>query len=111
MDCDGHPENVLSRDELLDGVLMYWLPASGASSARICRESFATLSGDRTPITVATGVSIYPHEILRASQRWCEERYTQLSHHNTLDKGDHFAVCEQPDLFASELRTCCGQVR
>ena len=25
-DCDGHPENVLSRDELLDNVMLYWLP-------------------------------------------------------------------------------------
>ena len=24
-DCNGHPENVLSRDELLDNVMMYWL--------------------------------------------------------------------------------------
>ncbi|MFP6639354.1 MAG: epoxide hydrolase, partial [Myxococcota bacterium] len=28
MDCDGHPENVLTRDELLDNVMMYWLPAA-----------------------------------------------------------------------------------
>ncbi len=33
-DCDGHPENVLSRDELLDNVMFYWLPATGASSAQ-----------------------------------------------------------------------------
>jgi epoxide hydrolase len=25
-DCDGHPENVLTRDELLDNVMLYWLP-------------------------------------------------------------------------------------
>ena len=24
-DCDGHPENVLSKDELLDNVMFYWL--------------------------------------------------------------------------------------
>ena len=24
-DCDGHPENVLTRDELLDNVMLYWL--------------------------------------------------------------------------------------
>ena len=31
-DCDGHPENVLTRDELLDNVMLYWLPGTGASS-------------------------------------------------------------------------------
>ncbi len=39
-DCDGDPENVLSRDELLDNVMFYWLTASGASSARLYWESF-----------------------------------------------------------------------
>ena len=33
-DCDGHPENVLTKDELLDNVMFYWLTATGASSAR-----------------------------------------------------------------------------
>ena len=39
-DCDGHPENVLTRDELLDNVMLYWLPAAAASSARLYWESF-----------------------------------------------------------------------
>ncbi len=111
MDCDGHPENVLSRDELLDNVMMYWLTAAGASSARICWESFATLIGDRTPIGLPTGISVYPAEIFRASRRWCEERYTRLIHYNALDKGGHFAAFEQPALFVNELRTCFRQLR
>ena len=32
MDCDGHPENIASKDELLDNVMMYWLTDSAASS-------------------------------------------------------------------------------
>lgn len=35
MDCDGHPENVVSRDELLDNIMMYWLTNSATSSARL----------------------------------------------------------------------------
>jgi len=34
-DSDGHPENALTRDELLDNVMLYWLPANAASSARL----------------------------------------------------------------------------
>ena len=41
MDCDGHPENVLTSDELLDNVMMYWATASAASSARMYWESFS----------------------------------------------------------------------
>ena len=41
-DCNGHPENVLTRDELLDNVMLYWLSANAASSARLYWESFRT---------------------------------------------------------------------
>ncbi len=39
-DCDGHPENVLTRDEMLDNVMLYWVTGSATSSARIYWESF-----------------------------------------------------------------------
>ena len=48
MDCDGHPENVLSRDELLDNVMLYWVTASAASSARLYWESFNTFGPRRS---------------------------------------------------------------
>src|SRR4029079_18915098 len=39
-DCNGHPENVVTRDELRDNVMLYWLPGTAASSARLYWESF-----------------------------------------------------------------------
>ncbi|MBX9606037.1 MAG: epoxide hydrolase 1 [Gammaproteobacteria bacterium] len=110
-DCHGHPENVLTRDELLDNVMMYWLTASGASSARIYWESFNMLFREKPQIHVPVGVSVYPHEIFRASRRWCEERYTKLIHYNALDRGGHFAAFEQPALFLNEVRSTFRQVR
>src|SRR6202043_3876565 len=90
MDCDGHPENVLTRDELLDNVMMHWLPATGASSARLYWESFNMRSLDAVP--APAGVSIFPKEIFRASRRWAEKRFTDLRYWNELDKGGHFAA-------------------
>lgn len=110
-DCDGHPERALSRDEMLDNIMMYWLPASGASSARLYWESFNDLVGPKPPIHMPTGVSVFRREIFRASKRWCEERYEKLIHFNTLDKGGHFAAFEQPALFVDEVRNCFRQVR
>src|SRR4029078_1079157 len=46
-DCDGHPENILRRDELLDNVMLYWVTATAASSARLYWESFG--ANRRTP--------------------------------------------------------------
>ncbi len=110
-DCEGHPENVLTRDELLDNVMLYWLPDAGASSARIYWESFAIMGAQQTPIRLPAGVSIFPREIARASRRWAEERFTQLVHYNVLEKGGHFAAFEQPETFLSEVRTCFRQMR
>ena len=38
-DHGGHLENVLTRDELLDNLMLYWLPRTGASAARLYWES------------------------------------------------------------------------
>lgn len=110
-DSDGHPENVLSRDELLDNIMMYWLPGTGASSARLYWESFNIVGKPQQEISMPSGVSIFPHEIFRASKRWVEERYTGLVHFNTLDKGGHFAAFEQPTSFTNEVRTCFRHMR
>ncbi len=110
-DCDGHPENALTRDQMLDNIMMYWLPGAGASSARLYWESFGVLTQPKQAIKMPAGASIFPREIFRASKRWCEERYSHLIHYNVLDKGGHFAAFEQPATFVDELRTCFRQVR
>ncbi len=112
-DCDGHPENVLTKDELLDNVMLYWLPGTGASSARIYWESFEqSFMGDtQERITVPTGASIFPKEIVRISRRWAEGRFSNIVYWNELDRGGHFAAYEQPDLFVDELRAFFGLVR
>jgi epoxide hydrolase len=109
MDCDGHPENVLSRDELLDNVMMYWLTASGASSARMYWESFR-IFGSTTPVELPTGVASFPKEILRAPRGWCEANYN-ITHWTTMPRGGHFAAFEQPGLFVDDIRTFFVTVR
>jgi pimeloyl-ACP methyl ester carboxylesterase len=108
-DCDGHPENLLTRDELLDNVMMYWLPATGASSARLYWESFNTQNRDTVP--APTGLSIFPKEIFRSSRRWAEKRFTDLRYWNELDKGGHFAAFEQPTSYVDEVRAFFRLVR
>ena len=108
-DCDGHPENVLSRDELLDNVMMYWLPQTGASSARLYWESFATPPVEE--VEIATGCSIFPKEIIRCSRRWAEKRFRNIVYWNELSKGGHFAAFEQPELFVNEIRSSFRSLR
>jgi pimeloyl-ACP methyl ester carboxylesterase len=108
-DRDGHPEDAYTRDELLDNVMLFWLPGTGASSARLYWESFNTPPMD--PVQVPVGCSIYPNEIFRASKRWAEKRFGSLLHWNELDKGGHFAAFEQPEIFVDEVRTCFRSLR
>jgi hypothetical protein len=112
-DCerDGsrHPENVLSRDELLDNVSLYWLTNSAASSARLYWESFN--NPGTGPIDMPAGCSIFPREIFRSSRRWAEQRFSKLVYWRELDQGGHFAALEQPTAFIGELRDCFRLMR
>ena len=101
-DCDGHPENALSRDDLLDNVMLYWLPDNGASSARLYWESFHDQNME--PVTVPTGCSIFPKEIVRFSRRWVESRFTDIRWWGEPERGGHFAAFEQPEIFVDEVR-------
>lgn len=104
-----HPENVLSKDELLDNVMFYWLNNTSASSGRLYWESFNSANLD--PINMPVGCSIFPKELFRCSRRWAEKRFTNLIHFNELDKGGHFAALEQPVTFLEEVRSCFRTLR
>jgi epoxide hydrolase len=108
-DCDGHPENVISRDELLDNVMLYWVTGSGASSARLYWESFNRFVTDGR-VDLPTGVAAFPKEILRTPRRWCEAAYN-ITHWSTMPRGGHFAAFEQPELFVDDVRAFFATVR
>jgi pimeloyl-ACP methyl ester carboxylesterase len=115
-DGDGHPEDAIGRDALLDNLMLYWLPRSGASSARLYWESIRQvnewISGVATDtVAVPAGCSVFPRELQRPSRRWAEKRFLDIRHWNELDRGGHFAAFEQPALFADELRTFFRMVR
>ena len=115
-DHGGHLENVLTRDELLDNVMLYWLPGTGASAARLYWESIRQvnqwITGQVTStVTVPAGCSIFPRELQRPSRRWAARRFTDIRYWNEPAKGGHFAAFEQPDLFVTEVRSFFRLVR
>lgn len=108
-DCDGHPENILGRDELLDNVMFYWLNAAGASSARIYWESFG--KGVRHTVNVPSGFAVFPKEIVPPVRSWVEGSNTDIIHWATYDKGGHFAAFEVPEVFVGEVREYFAKLR
>ena len=105
----GTLEDVVSIDKLLDGVMMYWLPNSGATSARFYWNNFSNLSYSK--ITTPSGFSSFPGEILSVSERMAKTRLKNLLYWNDLTDGGHFPALEVPDLFASELRSFAQTIR
>ena len=91
--------------------MAYWLPRSGASSARLYWESLSDvdrwLQGPLEPrdiVDVPTGCTIFPHELQRPSRRWAEQRFPDIRYWSEPERGGHFAAFEQPELFVEEVR-------
>jgi pimeloyl-ACP methyl ester carboxylesterase len=104
-DCDGHPENCFSRDQLITNVMLYWVTQTSASSARLYWET-RHAGGDpgATPyVDVPTGVARYPKEVLRWPRSWVERQYNVV-HWAVMERGGHFPAMEQPEVFVDDLR-------
>lgn len=101
---DTGPEgaSLLSADDVLDTVSIYWLTATGASAARLYREvDWRAQSGF---VDVPSGCSIFPAEIIRPPRSAVARQYRDLRHWRELDRGGHFAAIEVPHLLATEIR-------
>jgi pimeloyl-ACP methyl ester carboxylesterase len=111
-DCDGHPENAFTREQLLTNVTIYWATRTITSSVRLYREARLAERADRTParIEVPTGIARYPKEIIRFPRPWVEARYN-VTHWADLPRGGHFAAMEQPELFAADVAAFFAGVR
>jgi pimeloyl-ACP methyl ester carboxylesterase len=115
-DHDGPLSDVLTRDELLDNLMLYWLPSAGASSARLYWESIRQVDqwiagADVRPVEVPVGCSVFPRELQRPSRRWAQKRFSDIRYWNEPARGGHFAAFEQPELFVQEVRAFFRLVR
>jgi pimeloyl-ACP methyl ester carboxylesterase len=101
-DNQGSPWDALSRDQVLDNIMVYWLGRNGASSARLYWESFGSFAAQEIVIPVAA--SAFPREVLPTPRKWAERNYRNLVHWGEMERGGHFAAWEQPEDFIRELR-------
>ena len=108
-DCDGHPENALTRDEMLDNIMLYWVTASAASSARLYWESFGNFRPGKVEVPV--GVAAFPKEILPATRQAAARHYADIRRWTEMPRGGHFAAFEQPELLVDDVRAFFRQVR
>lgn len=113
-DSGGEPEKVLTYDEMLDAISLYWLTNTGASSSRLYWEGYQAGGGPFDAFHIPdlpVAVTVFPAEIYPAPRSWGERAYGNLVHWNEVDRGGHFAAWEQPRLLAEELRTSFRSLR
>jgi pimeloyl-ACP methyl ester carboxylesterase len=113
---DGEPERLLTKDDFLDNVTLYWLTNTATSSARLYWEtggqSVLLAAAQKTSeITLPVAITVFPEEVYRTPETWARRAYRNLTYFKEVDKGGHFAAWEQPALFAAELRDAFRSLR
>ena len=113
---NGEPERLLTKDDFLDDVTLYWLTNSATSAARLYWEtsgqSVLLAAAQKTAeISLPVAITVFPDEVYRAPETWARRAYRNLIYFHEVDKGGHFAAWEQPELFAAELRAAFRSLR
>jgi len=111
-DCNGNPETVFTKDELLTNIMLYWVTQTAASSARIYYESRHAPPSPAAArrIEVPTACADFPKEIIWSPRRWLERRYN-ITRWTEMPRGGHFAALEQPQLLVDDIRAFFRTVR
>jgi pimeloyl-ACP methyl ester carboxylesterase len=104
-DCNGNPENAVSRDEMLANISLYWF--TGCIGASFW-PYYARMHGpwpipEGSTVDVPTGYAEFPREILRPPRSLAEKTYTDIRRWSVMKKGGHFAALEQPAALAHEV--------
>ena len=103
-DCDGDPESVFTRDELLTNITIYWVTQTATSSARIYYEStHAERSVLAGRVDVPTACAVFPAEPFTSPRPWVDARYN-VTRWSELPRGGHFPALEQPELLIADVR-------
>mmetsp|Transcript_106187 Transcript_106187/g.342554 ORF Transcript_106187/g.342554 Transcript_106187/m.342554 type:complete len:419 (-) Transcript_106187:80-1336(-) len=112
-DCGGEPERAISKDEMLTGVMLYWMSGCITSSMRLYYETLGTgaQGGEARelfaqPVTIPAGLARFPAEPFNAPKSWVRESFTRVVRDAELPRGGHFAAWEVPELLAEEVRLC-----
>lgn len=105
-DCDGNPENALTRDEMLTDIMLYWV--TGAIGSTFW-PYYARMHGpwpipEGEQVKVPMGYIEFPKEILRPPRSIAEKMYSNIQRWTSAQRGGHFAALEQPEVLAHEVR-------
>ncbi|MDB5127562.1 epoxide hydrolase family protein [Mucilaginibacter sp.] len=110
-DSDGNPESVISYDELLANVSLYWFTQSLPSSIRLYKESRkAPLKFGRDDrINTPVAFTRFPNELPTPPRSFVEKSFNIIQW-TEMPMGGHFAAMEQPQLLAANIKGFFEQI-
>jgi pimeloyl-ACP methyl ester carboxylesterase len=111
-----NPQQLPTKDDVLDDITLYWLTNTGASSARIYWENMGRqlISADAqqtSKIALPVAITVFPEDVYKAPETWARRAYPNLIYFREVDRGGHFAAWEQPQLFTEEMRAAFKSLR
>jgi pimeloyl-ACP methyl ester carboxylesterase len=107
---DGHSAGDLTRDDVLDNIMLYWLTNTGVSAGRLYWENKTSLYLPAN-VSIPAAITVFPGESFQAPRSWAERAYHKLIYFHQADKGGHFAAWEQPAIFSTEMRAAFRPLR
>ncbi|MHB9863678.1 epoxide hydrolase family protein [Streptomyces sp. YIM S03343] len=103
-DCGGDIERSFTKDEILTGVMLYWLTGTIGSSMRMYRANAAIPPQQLARrVEVPSGFSLFRGDVVRPPRAWLD-RTANVVRVTEPVRGGHFAPFEEPELYAEELR-------
>lgn len=102
VDHDGDLYGVISRDDILTNLTIYWATGTINSSMRLYYEAARAEGGWGVP-EVPVGYLMPVNDFFPTPRSWIE-RQGPVAHWTETDQGGHFMEWEQPQIVAEDLR-------
>ncbi|CAL1260814.1 unnamed protein product [Larinioides sclopetarius] len=100
---DGNLTKKFTLDELLTNIMIYWVNNNFTASARYYKENIGDREHENIPLTVPSGVALFPNEFFTTPRCLASRSATQLVSYTVMPRGGHFAAFEEPQLLAEDI--------
>ncbi|CAB3226255.1 unnamed protein product [Arctia plantaginis] len=112
---DGGLDFRFSKEQLIDNLMMYWVPKSITTSMRLYAENFNSkimgLKLDEIPTPVPTWALQAKYELAYQPPCILKMKFTNLVDVSVIDDGGHFFAFELPEIFAKDVIKAIGEFR
>ncbi len=111
VDHQGRFDTVVSLDELLTNIMIYWTTGSMPSAIRLYQETMASgrFSPPESRVETPTGYARF-NDLCNPKRAWAERHYN-IVHWSEMGSGGHFAALEQPAALVGDIRAFFAKIR